>query len=226
MTRITPLVGQVLAKARIVGLVAAAVVLTAGTAQAVVTSGDPTPVGDEIVVVDEPTDPATSGGEDPIPVVDDDPPVVVDEDPPVVVDEDPPVVVDEDPPVVVEEPPGEPTDPACTDAVNHGAYVSSVAHATPSGPGKGAIVSAAAHSDCGKPGADVVDDPTGEDPLPVVDESTATTTTKTHGSSGKSAAGHGKGHEKTHGPSATHGNGHGFGSDHGKGHVKTHGKQK
>ena len=79
MTRITPLVGQVLAKARIVGLVAAAVVLTAGTAQAVVASGDPTPVGDEVVVVDEPVDPATTGGEDQIPVVDEDPPVVVEE---------------------------------------------------------------------------------------------------------------------------------------------------
>jgi len=215
VTRITPLVGQVLAKARIVGLVAAAVVLTAGTAQAVVASGDPTPVGDEVVVVDEPVDPATTGGEDQIPVVDEDPPVVVEEptDPATTGGEDQIPVVDEDPPVVVEEP----TDAACTDAVNHGAYVSSVAHATPSGPGKGAIVSAAAHSDCGKPGAAVADNPTGEDPLPVVDESSSTTTTtKTHEPGGTSVVGHGQGHEKTHGPNTTHG----------KGHVKTHGKQK
>lgn len=39
---------------------------------------------------------------------------------------------------------------ACTDAVNHGAYVSLVAHATKGTPDHGALVSAAAQSDCGK----------------------------------------------------------------------------
>ena len=39
---------------------------------------------------------------------------------------------------------------ACADAVNHGAYVSFVAHATKGTPDHGALVSAAAQSDCGK----------------------------------------------------------------------------
>ena len=39
---------------------------------------------------------------------------------------------------------------ACADAVNHGAYVSYVAHATKGTPDHGALVSAAAQSDCGK----------------------------------------------------------------------------
>ncbi len=40
--------------------------------------------------------------------------------------------------------------PCPADVVNHGQYVSGVAHDTPPGPGHGEVVSAAAQSDCGK----------------------------------------------------------------------------
>lgn len=51
---------------------------------------------------------------------------------------------------------------SCEDAANHGEYVSSVAHATPPGPGHGVAVREAAHSDCGK--ADTTnDDATADD---------------------------------------------------------------
>jgi hypothetical protein len=46
----------------------------------------------------------------------------------------------------------------CDSAKNHGEYVSSVAHATPPGPGHGKAVSAAAQSSCGKSAADDADD--------------------------------------------------------------------
>ncbi|HMC71873.1 MAG TPA: hypothetical protein VKJ07_22130 [Mycobacteriales bacterium] len=53
-----------------------------------------------------------------------------------------------------------PTDCGTTAWANHGAYVSSVAHSTPSaGVSRGDLVSAAAQSDCGKPTPNSTDAP-------------------------------------------------------------------
>ena len=54
--------------------------------------------------------------------------------------------------VADESAPADGTEVVCADG-NHGMTVSSVAHATPPGPGHGAAVSAAAQSDCGKDSA-------------------------------------------------------------------------
>ena len=61
-------------------------------------------------------------------------------------------------PTATAEPTETPTDEDASEASdswrNHGAYVSSVAHLAPKGPGHGEIVSAAARSDVGKKGGD------------------------------------------------------------------------
>ena len=77
--------------------------------------------------------------------------------------------------------------------MNHGDYVSRVAHDTPPGPDHGAIMAAAAQSDCGKPTA-----PPGSAPGAAAPAG--------HGSSDHASSGHG--HSKGNN-GADQGHGHG-----------------
>jgi hypothetical protein len=241
-----------LGKAKIGGLVLAAMVLVAGTAEAAtglgLTDGGGDPVatvvdGSDVVddgTVDggengEPVDGGGDPGDGGVPV--DDPCDPVDEP---TSDEDP--VVDDgtggeectptdgatdgegDGEPVDEG--GEPTDEgddACAAAVNHGQYVSSIAKSTPSGPGKGAIVSEAAHSDCGKGGAD-------DEASDVSDDVTADSKVKLHKIKPDKVKQVPPGQAKQDESSTSPGNsgnaaGHG-GSSHAGGNGKGHGKKK
>jgi hypothetical protein len=92
---------------------------------------------------------------------------------------------------------------------NHGATVSSIAKATPPGPGHGDEVSIAAHSSCGK--NTTTDDTTADT---IADDGTDTTTvTATDDDSPGNSAGHGNsnGHGSGNGNSGGNGNGRGNG---------------
>ncbi|HWM19711.1 MAG TPA: hypothetical protein VNO51_08475 [Ilumatobacteraceae bacterium] len=101
----------------------------------------------------------------------------------------------------------------CADG-NHGATVSSIARATPPGPGHGEEVSDAAHSSCGKdtaPDDDASDDTATDDEA--TDDGTATTVAATDDDSPGNSDGHGNsnGHGNGNGNSGGNGNGRGNG---------------
>ncbi len=263
---VSPLTRSVLAKAKVGGFVLAAVVLGTGTAQAVVSLPSSDAADEPVSVVDDGTqDPTDTDGTVDDGTVDDgtvDDGTVddgtVDDGTvdPCADPSDTDGTVDDG----TDEPGVDPCDPADTDqgtdegtedgtpdvteadlacalAVNHGAYVSWVAHTTPSGPGHGAAVSEAAHSDCGKKGAIVPDTSGTEDDAAastaVVDSGQA----KAHGNgnghgyghtkdkhaTGAAATGHGK---PDHAGSGSSGHGNGYGRSQEKIKDKTHGPKK
>ena len=179
-----PTLSAVLGKAKVGGLVLAATVLVAGTAEAATGSDlfgdDPAPVVQEDGTTDPVTDPCVTPPDDGSDPVVEEP---VDGDPADVTGTDEPVTEPTDDGTVdpCEEPVDDgtddgtdegtdddgtdeqPVDEACATARNHGEYVSGVAHETPPGPGHGAAVSEAARSDCGKKGASDGGDDDGAD---------------------------------------------------------------
>lgn len=147
-----PTLAAALGKAKIGGLVLAATVVLAGTAEAASSADlflDDTPT----VVQTEPTTPEDCPTEEPLTDPSIDP---SDEQPASPTDEPTEEVTTETAPTdeptaePTDDPTGEPTTDACADAKNHGEYVSGVAKDAPPGPGHGAAVSEAARSDCGK----------------------------------------------------------------------------
>jgi uncharacterized membrane protein YgcG len=111
--------------------------------------------------------------------------------------------------------------PCPADVVNHGQYVSGVAHDTPPGPGHGEIVSAAAQSDCGKDG-EVTE---GDEPAAVGPEAERGDTDPTKpgkgGSNGNGgegqSRGQGQGQGQGQGSGASNGSGNGNGNGAGAG---------
>jgi hypothetical protein len=110
-------------------------------------------------------------------------------------------------------PAGGTTAPAATDTTivcadgNHGMTVSSVAHATPPGPGHGAAVSAAAQSDCGK-------GTTTDSTVVATHDTTSTTLPKDKGN--KPADPGSQGNGGNNGNGGGNGNGNGGGNGNGK----------
>ena len=107
--------------------------------------------------------------------------------------------------------------PCPDDVVNHGQYVSGVAHDTPPGPGHGEVVSAAAQSDCGK----VVGAAEGDEPAAVGGEANRGDTDPTRPGRGGSHGNGGEGQGQGQGQGNGAGNGRGDGAGSGGGAVPT-----
>ena len=135
-------------------------------------------------------------------------------------------VTDDEPSELVDDPDTDFDETECADG-NHGKTVSSVAQATPSGPGKGAIVSEAAQSSCGKKeksdkdneadGVETDDDSEDDDDSDEDDDSDDSDEDEKEKEKGKKEKGSARDDSPARDQSQGNGNGNGNGNGKGKG---------